>query len=322
MKKFFALSFGIIGAFLLIILYTKVGPRNENIIKIGYQPNVIYLPVFVAYEKGYFEDEKLDVNLQKFPSANEMMSSLKAKDIQITGMSSLSVVAREEDLNPGNLKLLTLEKFTPDHSPDAIVIQSDSSIKSISNLKGKTLGTWKGSTIKTYSEVILLNSGLDPKDVQTIPMGKDEMVDFFKLKKIDAAFTFEPWVTKLLIEANGKVLLKSPLSRFLLVSPQTIYPGGSTVLNSFAKKNKEIIYGFQRAYDRALSDIRNNWRNNLNILKKYSMIDDKTLNQMSKMDWVISDKNFTIEVQKLLDFYSKEGITESELNAENIIFIK
>ena len=153
--------------------------------------------------------------MHRFASANEMIQALLAGQIDVTGMSSLSVVAKTQSENPGVLKLLTLEEFSPGASPDAIVVRPDTGITSLEELEGRTLGTWKGSTIAAYTRVILEAADLPPGSVNIVPMGKEEMVSLFQLGEIDAAFTFEPFVS-LLQKSGGAVLERAPLSRRLL----------------------------------------------------------------------------------------------------------
>lgn len=310
---------GIAIGLVLFVCYAWLGPRKGDSIRIGYQPNVIYLPVFVAQERGYFKDEGLNVALQEFKSADEMMLMLKTGNIHITGMSSLEVVARSEEANPGTLKLLTLEEFSPSDSPDAIVVRKDAGIKRFADLKGKTLGTWKGSTIRTYTKIILQSENIAVQNVTIVDLGKEELVQLLKLGKLDAAFTFEPSVTELTLSGQGEILERGPLSKRLLGQPKNIYPGGSAVLSDFAKKNPKIVEKFQRAYQRAVDDIRKDWQGSVKVLASYSTIDANIITNMSHMNWVSASKGHVSSVQELLDLYTNHGITESKVDAQSLL---
>src|SRR5699024_5235405 len=48
-------------------------PDDALDVTIGYTPISIYAPMFVAYEKGYFADEGLNVSLEALPGGSDMV---------------------------------------------------------------------------------------------------------------------------------------------------------------------------------------------------------------------------------------------------------
>ena len=74
----------------LIILITifLLIPKNEkqknNKIKLAeVTHSVFYSPLYVAIEKGYFEDENIDIELILTPGADKVSTAILSKDIQI-----------------------------------------------------------------------------------------------------------------------------------------------------------------------------------------------------------------------------------------------
>ncbi|MES9947022.1 MAG: ABC transporter substrate-binding protein [Candidatus Thiodiazotropha sp.] len=318
-QRIITVAFGAFFALLSVIAIGVFSPKNKQTYVVGFQSNLIYLPIFVAEANGYFREFGLDVELRKFQSASEMMRSLKLQEINFTGMSSMSVVAREQEATPGLLKVITLEKFSPNASPDAIVALHNAGINDLDGLKGKTLATWKGSTIKTYTKVIIESVGLNVHDLDIIDVGKVEMLELFKLGKVDAVFTFEPYVTQIVTHNNGIIVERAPLANRLLGSAKDIYPGGSAVLSSFEKNESEAVKSFKAAYAKAIKYIHTNRDDAIDILARRTSVPGSILKNMGKMDWVVADSIHLGAVQELLDLYSKHGITEKPLDASTVL---
>lgn len=100
----------------------------------------------------------------------------------------------------------------------SLVVQKGSGIKTAADLKGKRVATPEfGNTQDIALRHWLKDHGLKPgKDLQVMPVKNAEILDLFIQKKIAAAWVPEPWVSRLVHEAGGSILIDE---RFL-------WPGG------------------------------------------------------------------------------------------------
>ena len=74
----------IIVVFLVAIgLFTVLYKKPAEEITIGYSALSISLPVFVAQEKGYFTEEGLNIKLERFDTAQPLMTSLIAGNVKL-----------------------------------------------------------------------------------------------------------------------------------------------------------------------------------------------------------------------------------------------
>lgn len=308
------LGVALVGAVAYYSLRTVSDPDDESLV-VGYQPNLIYLPVFTGVEQRIFAERGLSVELVEFPSANEMMQALLAGHIDVTGMSSLSVVASAAEQNPDVLALITVEIFAPNASPDAVLVQMDSGVQSFEDLRDKRIGTWRGSTIAAYTRTILESVGMTEQDVEIIPMGREEMLTLFASGQIDAAFTFEPFVSAL-VEQGASVLERGALSRRLLGAPNEIYPGGGVVLRSTMHSRAETIQRYLDSYEAAVEWIHDDWPRALTFLAKYSPGQPPP---SSRMSWEVADERHAHGIQALLDLYRLQGIVEADLRAVDLL---
>ncbi|HXM74268.1 MAG TPA: ABC transporter substrate-binding protein, partial [Chthoniobacterales bacterium] len=114
-----------------IVFLPKMRRSSLSPLRVGYQPTMLYLPVFVAKEKGFFAMESVDVELVRFTSANDMAQALASGQLDATGMSSLTVLGNLEANSPNQFRMYLFEALTTKHSPDAVVVKADNAIRQL-----------------------------------------------------------------------------------------------------------------------------------------------------------------------------------------------
>jgi len=95
----------------------------------------------------------------------------------------------------------------------ALVVQSDAHIKSPADFRGKKIATPEfGNTQDVACRVWLGAQGFKITqlggDVQVIPTANPDQLALFQRGAIDAAWTVEPWVSRLELEGKGKLYLE------------------------------------------------------------------------------------------------------------------
>src|SRR5829696_6542032 len=62
----------------------QVAPLSPPVtVKVGVQGSAANAPIYIAYERGYFRQEGLNVELINLPSANELIPALATNQIQV-----------------------------------------------------------------------------------------------------------------------------------------------------------------------------------------------------------------------------------------------
>jgi NitT/TauT family transport system substrate-binding protein len=97
---------------------------------------------------------------------------------------------------------------------EALVVRGDT-ITSVDDLRGKTIATPQlGNTQDVECRAWLLKQGIKVTlvggDARVIPTANPDMLQLFTQKKLDAAWTVEPWVTRLINEADGRIFHSDP----------------------------------------------------------------------------------------------------------------
>src|SRR5690606_2818337 len=132
--------------------------------RVGYLRVMDDAQAIAAYEGGLYKKHGLDVELVEFSSGTDLIKAIVGGQLD-TGVlgftNAASWSSREADLKVvGGAQ----------HGLHAIVVRGDSGIKTVADLKGKTLASQReGSTADTVLRgVVLKDAGLEPGDVNVL----------------------------------------------------------------------------------------------------------------------------------------------------------
>ncbi len=162
-----------------------------------------YGPLFIAKSEGLFEKEGLDVNLVIMEDVKTRMPALAAGRIDAAVTTIDTVLGFTSDSHP----LTYLFAVDDSKGGDGIVANKD--IKSIADLKGKKVAYTEGSVSQFFLSVLLKDNGLSLKDIQTLNMTAGDAGAAFVAGKVDAAVTWEPWLSRGKASPHGALLVDS-----------------------------------------------------------------------------------------------------------------
>jgi NitT/TauT family transport system substrate-binding protein len=214
-------------------------------LKVGYNNWVGSSGVFVAQEKGFFKQAGIEVEFVPFKGPSDAIPPLVAGHIDIALTTADNVVlvnAKSGD----DLKII----FATDTSNGADAVVSKKTISSLADLKGKTVAVTQGEV----NELLLLNglekAGMKPADIKSVNMDPDSAGAAFIAGKVDAAVTWEPWISQA-VAAGGKVVFSSAQVPNLILDVVT-------VKSSTIKAKGKAIAAFLAAVDKGTAFLRSN----------------------------------------------------------------
>lgn len=220
----------------------------EKKLKIGVLPIEDIMPMVVAEKNGYFAEEKLQVELVRFQSAVEQGNAMQSGSLN--GMVTDMIVATLMKDAGLDLKMTSITLgATPQEGRFAIVAAPGSDIKTLQDLKGKSLGISTNSIIEYVSDGLLKDVGIDPSEVKKISVPKIPIrMEMLFSKQIDAITVPDPMVT--FAEFKGAKVIAQDTSRNL--SQAVILFDQKTLA-----EQKEAVASFYRAYAKAVQDLNN-----------------------------------------------------------------
>ncbi|QRG68445.1 ABC transporter substrate-binding protein [Brevibacillus choshinensis] len=177
-------------------------PASKTPLKVTLPTWTGYGPLFLAKEKGLFEKHGLDVELSIIEGLAERKQALAGG--QVDGMATALDV--QVTLAAAGVPMQVVWLLDDSYGGDGIIAKND--IASVADLKGKKVAFEQGSTSHMLILTALKQAGLTDKDVEMVQMSAGDAGAAFVAGKVDAAVTWEPWLSKA-SQANGKVLLST-----------------------------------------------------------------------------------------------------------------
>jgi NitT/TauT family transport system substrate-binding protein len=187
------------------------GTAQAEPLRIGYNIWVGFGPLFVAQEKSLFAKEGVEVELiMSIPEA--LYAGLLAGQIDVSGATVDSILPHFDPEQPCACVMVTDESL----GADGIVATRD--IWTIADLKGKTIAVPHGTVAHFYLNVLLLKeAGLTQDDLEVIDLPAEDAGSAFLMREVDAAVTWEPWLTQGSQSEHGHLLADTSQTPGLIV---------------------------------------------------------------------------------------------------------
>lgn len=136
----------------------------------GFKPqaNLPFVGVYVAKEKGFFDELNLDVTV-KHAQSGEHLQLLLAGEIQVATANAAQVVQRHSE----GLPLVSIA-LIGQKSEQGFAVGANSGIESVTDWAGKKFG-YKGSVPVEFLAIAKANN-LNPDDVEQVKVGFDPRV--------------------------------------------------------------------------------------------------------------------------------------------------
>ena len=163
-----------------------------------------YAPLHLAVEMGFFEEEGVDVKISVIESAGDQRSALASGQVQGSA-STLDTIVMSQSIGIDVTQVLAL-----DYSNGGDGVVSLKEYNSLADLKGKNVAidTTGGASLFWFN-YMLKDQGLTMDDFNITNMGAGDAGTAFVAGQVDAAVTWEPWLTNAQNTDFGKVLYSS-----------------------------------------------------------------------------------------------------------------
>lgn len=236
---------------LILLAATVPMARGETKIRVGHFPNVTHMQALVAHAMsrrgdGWFEKRVGgEVKIEWFvynagPSATE---AIFANSIDLTYIGPSPAINAFAKSRGEEVRIVS----SAANGGAGLVVPGESNLKTAGDFRGKKIATPQlGNTQDVSCRAWLTAGGLKITqlggDAQVLPTQNSDQLSMFQQKKVDAVWTIEAWLSRLELEAGGKVLVEEA------DSPTTLLV--SSV--KFLKNNRELAKKFVEAH-RALT---------------------------------------------------------------------
>lgn len=224
-------------------------------IMVGGITKMIYLPAKLTEQLGYFKEEGLEVELQSQPAGVDAENELLAGAVQaVVGFYDHSI-----DLQSKGKEVTAITVFgqVPGEA-EMVATKSADSIKSMADVKGKTLGvTGLGSSTNFLTQYLAAKHGITSSQYSVLPVGADNtFIVAIKQGRIDAGMTTEPTISQLLKTGEAKVLVDMRTVDGTVKALGGLYPASSLyVQGPWLKSHKAEATKLAHAFVKTLKFI-------------------------------------------------------------------
>jgi len=313
----------VIGA-IFLIQKGKTGDNekaNKNLdnVTIGYSALRISLPVFVAEEKGFFKDEGLKVDLKRYDTAQPLMASLIAGNINIAGYTALPITYNMMLRSKTDLYFSTSMIEDQKHRISYLIVPKDTKKDfKISDLKGKKIGILPTIAYKAWMEQILLKNNIKIEDVELVQINPALSPTALKSGQVDALFTNDPAATTVLQQGIGRLLSDEVEVPKYLGEPFVF--GSFNIRKDFADKNPKITKKVLSAIDKAVDFVNKNPDESKELMKKYLHESQAPFVKFYPNALYLNSSESTEKMyQDISEQYLKIGIIKKKLDLKGLI---
>lgn len=211
----------------------QAASKNDKPVVIAYQTGID--PTKIAQAKGEYEkDSGRDIQWKKFDTGADVVNALASGDVDIGNIGSSPVAAAASRDLPIEVFFVAAKLG----SSEALVVNNKAGIQSPADLKGKTIAVPFVSTAHYSLLSALKHWNIDESEVKIINLRPPEISAAWERGDIDAAYVWEPALSKLL--ASGKSLVDSKQVADWGAPTYDVW----VVRKDFAEKKPEFLKSF------------------------------------------------------------------------------
>lgn len=239
-------------------LFIGYSGAADNLIRVGYQPNVNHADIIVADKKGYFVEEGLVIDKKAFIAGAPLREGMIAGTLDITQMGSTPAITTASVRAPIKA-IMTHAGGGAQHS---LIVRNDSEIKDPCQTKGQRVGVFVGS-MAHYGIMLALKKqcGFSYEDYKFVMMNPPDAIVQLEAKLVDAIILWEDFGS---VAVEDKKIGK----RLIDARDVTLAPGITLVTESFANKYPNLVIKYIRACAKAMRSLVTNFDESLDILTK------------------------------------------------------
>lgn len=283
-------------------------PSQELVtLRTGYIPqNIIFAPLYVAMERGYFAEEGIAIELTPIQSGNEAVVQLAAGnfDVSLGGAGAGLFNAAERGVRFTIVAPLHSER-KPVSSPLVISPKRTGELTSIADLRGKKVAVnARGAGTEYWLAQALAQGGLTMGDVEFVPMPFPNMPAALENGSLDAAILTEPLTTISMDKGLVTVLADNFIDGF---TATYVYMGDALLTGQ-----PEAARGFMRAYLRGARDLQGDYMTDevAAIIEKYTEVPADVLKRIYAPQYNPNGSVPVEDLATLQEYFRDRGLLE------------
>lgn len=238
MKWLAILGLVVLGGLLLMKARPSQAPATP--LRLSVNTWVGFGPFWLAQEKGIYAKHGLAVEIVVMEDTASRTAALTKGEIDAYGDTVDLLVATRDKSVPA----VAVMQLDTSLGADGILASAD--IDQVADLKGKTVAVQQNFVSDAFLDYVLVEHGLTPADLRKIDTEAGAAGAAFVAGQVDAAVTFEPWLSKAQERSGGHVLLTSREIPGVLVDILSVN-------ETYLRDHREAVKDLMRAWLEAVA---------------------------------------------------------------------
>lgn len=307
----------ITAALLFVSLFAGCNSKHSSstIIRVAYAPVVLNVPLYLAQDRGLFQNNDVKVETRVFTSANDMINAVVADQADaVTGVSLVPILNLEAQY-PGKVRVILHSKMTDEQPYDGLIVKADSTIRSLQDLQGHKVGLYPGTTAINLLRAFLKKNGISADGIEFIQLPPASHVNALQSGAVDVLMAYEPTLTTLLQQGGFRRIYGS-----LYVAMQDPSPiSSSVVARRFERASPDATLRFIRSLDSAIGIVRDDPSAARLSLTHYTKIPTDIAPHVNLVADCLSTETNEASLQEFIDLLVEIGELPKRVNAKDLL---
>ena len=296
--------------------FKKPGCDGTPTVRIGYLNLVTSLPLSVAGQKEFFTEQGVDYKAIPVASSNKIVEGIVNGDLDcFVGASAVPALAAELRA-PGMLKVFAVSEITADQPFDALLVRKDAPIRTLSDLSGKKVAVFPGTTAANLLRKYLGDKGVNVSTITFVPMAPANHLDALLKGSVDVIYAYEPTIAIALSKGAVKKLYGSVYADMLSPNPISV----SVVSTSFLRCHPETAAKVICALERAMKYMREQDKETQSILAEQMKLSRDAANRCVFL-YMLGHEQIDLAVfQRFADMLTELGELKGHVVVDSLVY--
>jgi NitT/TauT family transport system substrate-binding protein len=267
----------------------------------------------IAMEKGYYEEEGLDVNNNWVASAPDLAPMIASGDAKISLATTYTTLSWVESGIPVKIAAPVVNIG----GTQCVVARPGLEIKSAKDLEGKKIGMVNGAEVQLAIMNMCDQFGVDKNSLQYVNLTLSDQLTALQKGDIDLMACWEPWISHG-VEAGGTLLFSGSKSYLPENYGETVdwcnLYTCLTVTEDVYNNQADVVKKIIKALKKGTDFLNNNLEEAIPILaKQYDLDEDLLKGIMEKNDYTMEvDDTFLNSTDGIADFALQQKVTSKK----------
>lgn len=216
-------------------------PQQSDLppLRLGVNPWAGYSSVYIAAEKGFFEQQGVKVEIVKYDTTDASLADFAGRKLDL----NLGLVPDSLAQAAAGIPVQVVWVFDNSAGSDVVVGRSD--LKNPEDLKGKRIGVTFGGFSHIFVVTALAKYGIQDTDVTFVNVRENEIQAAIAANQIDAGHTWDPYLSEA-VKSGDNIIFTSKDTPGLIADALMVH---TEVVEKRRDEITKILRGLIAAYD-------------------------------------------------------------------------